>query len=83
MTHAPWLAEVAAARKEFDDQNLAYYKTGFSYSDAVHPAVVAHELADFLYKGQDPARANQHRVGWLRACALRAARAADIVRARS
>jgi thiamine pyrophosphate-dependent acetolactate synthase large subunit-like protein len=54
LTHAPWLAEVAAARKKFDDQNLAYYKTGFSYGDAVHPAVIAHELADFLYNSKIP-----------------------------
>ena len=54
LTHAPWLAEVAAARKKFDDQNLAYYKTGFSYGEAVHPAVIAHELADFLYNGTIP-----------------------------
>jgi thiamine pyrophosphate-dependent acetolactate synthase large subunit-like protein len=54
MAHAPWLAEVAAARKKLDDQNLAYYKTGFSYGDAVHPAVIAHELADFLYNGTIP-----------------------------
>ena len=54
LTHAPWLTEVAAARKKFDDQNLAYYKTGFGYGDAVHPAVIAHELADFLYNGKIP-----------------------------
>lgn len=54
MTHDAWLAEVAAARKRFEDQNLEYYKTGLSYTDAVHPAVIAKELGDFLYRGHLP-----------------------------
>ena len=36
MTRAAWVAEVAAARQKFDAQNDEYYKTGLSYSDAVH-----------------------------------------------
>ena len=28
MTHDAWVAEIAAARKKFEDQNLEYYKTG-------------------------------------------------------
>ncbi len=54
MTHDAWLAEIAAARKRFEDQNLEYYKTGLKYSDAVHPAVIARELGDFLYRGAIP-----------------------------
>jgi thiamine pyrophosphate-dependent acetolactate synthase large subunit-like protein len=54
MHHDAWLAEIAAARKRFEDQNLAYYKTGLGYSDAVHPAVIAKELGDFLYRGALP-----------------------------
>ena len=53
-SHDSWIAEIGAARKKFEDQNLDYYKTGLSYSDAVHPAVIAHELADFLYHGKIP-----------------------------
>lgn len=49
-----WLAEVAAARKQFEDENLAHYKLGASYTDAVHPAVIAKELADFMYRGSIP-----------------------------
>jgi peptidoglycan-associated lipoprotein len=48
MTHDAWLAEIAAARRRFEDQNAEYYKTGLGYSDAVHPAVIAKELGDFL-----------------------------------
>jgi thiamine pyrophosphate-dependent acetolactate synthase large subunit-like protein len=48
------VAEIAAARKRFEDQNAEYYKTGLSYTDAVHPAVIAKELADFLYRGLLP-----------------------------
>lgn len=54
MTHTSWVAEIAAARKRFEDQNLEYYKTGLSYTDAVHPAVIAKELGDFLYRGALP-----------------------------
>jgi thiamine pyrophosphate-dependent acetolactate synthase large subunit-like protein len=54
MTHAPWVAEIASARKRFEDQNLEYYKTGLTYTDAVHPAVIARELGDFLYRGRLP-----------------------------
>jgi thiamine pyrophosphate-dependent acetolactate synthase large subunit-like protein len=54
MSHDAWVAEIAAARKKFEDQNLDYYKTGLTYSDAVHPAVIARELGEFLYTGSIP-----------------------------
>jgi thiamine pyrophosphate-dependent acetolactate synthase large subunit-like protein len=54
MTHDSWLAEVASARRKFEAQNLEHYKLGVAYADAVHPAVIAHELADFLYNGTLP-----------------------------
>ncbi|MGH9662000.1 MAG: thiamine pyrophosphate-binding protein [Bryobacteraceae bacterium] len=47
-----WRDELAAERKKFEDQNAAYYKTGLGYADAVHPAVIARELAEFLYRGE-------------------------------
>jgi len=46
-----WVAELAAERKKFEDENADYYKTGLSYKDAVHPAVIAQQLSDFLYRG--------------------------------
>ena len=54
MSHDAWVAEIAAARKKFEDQNLDYYKTGLTYADAVHPAVIARELGEFLYHGSIP-----------------------------
>jgi thiamine pyrophosphate-dependent acetolactate synthase large subunit-like protein len=54
LAHDTWVAEIAAARKRFEEQNAEYYKVGSSYTDAVHPAVVAKELADFLYRGSLP-----------------------------
>jgi len=54
MRHDAWLAEVLAARKKFEAENEAIYKQGASYTDAVHPAVIAKELADFLYRGHLP-----------------------------
>jgi len=54
MTHVAWVAEIASARKKFEDQNLEYYKTALTYTDAVHPAVIAKELGDFLYRGKLP-----------------------------
>ena len=54
LTHDSWIAEIAAARRKFEDQNAEYYKTGLGYTDAVHPAVIAKELGDFLYRGTLP-----------------------------
>jgi thiamine pyrophosphate-dependent acetolactate synthase large subunit-like protein len=54
LTHDGWIAEIAAARRKFEDQNAEYYKIGLSYTDAVHPAVIAKELGDFLYRGKLP-----------------------------
>jgi thiamine pyrophosphate-dependent acetolactate synthase large subunit-like protein len=46
-----WVAEVAAARESFEQENDTHYKKGLSYTDAVHPAVIATELSNFLYHG--------------------------------
>jgi thiamine pyrophosphate-dependent acetolactate synthase large subunit-like protein len=54
MKHDAWVAEIAAARKKFEDECDSYYKVGASYTDAVHPAVIAKELGDFLYRGDIP-----------------------------
>ncbi|MFY9607637.1 MAG: thiamine pyrophosphate-binding protein [Blastocatellia bacterium] len=54
MKHDAWVAEVAAARKKFEGECDAFYKLGLSYIDAVHPAVIAKELSDFLYRGSIP-----------------------------
>ncbi|MFN0084745.1 MAG: thiamine pyrophosphate-binding protein [Blastocatellia bacterium] len=54
MKHDAWLAEIAAARKKFEDESESYYKLGLGYKDAVHPAVIAKELADFMYRGKLP-----------------------------
>jgi thiamine pyrophosphate-dependent acetolactate synthase large subunit-like protein len=52
--HDAWVAEVAAARKKFEDELDKFYALGSSYSDAVHPAVIAKELTDFMYRGKLP-----------------------------
>ena len=54
LSHDSWIAEVAAARRKFEDQNAEYYRIGSTYKDAVHPAVIAKELGDFLYRGNLP-----------------------------
>jgi thiamine pyrophosphate-dependent acetolactate synthase large subunit-like protein len=54
LTHDSWIAEIAAARRKFEDQNAEYYRIGSTYADAVHPAVIAKELGDFLYRGKLP-----------------------------
>lgn len=54
LAHDAWIAEIAAARRKFEDQNAEYYKIGLGYTDAVHPAVIAKELGDFLYRGTLP-----------------------------
>jgi thiamine pyrophosphate-dependent acetolactate synthase large subunit-like protein len=54
MKHDAWVAEIAAARKKFEDELDGFYKTGLGYTDAVHPAVIAKELSDFMYRGKLP-----------------------------
>jgi acetolactate synthase-1/2/3 large subunit len=54
ISREPWIAEIAAAKAKFAAENDSYYKMGAGYSDAVHPAVIAKELADFLYAGSLP-----------------------------
>jgi thiamine pyrophosphate-dependent acetolactate synthase large subunit-like protein len=54
---APWVAELAAARKKFEDQNDEYYALGLKYSQqtgSIHPAVTGKVMADFLYRGGIP-----------------------------
>ncbi len=54
MRHDAWIAEIATARRKFQDELDEIYSQGSSYRDAVHPAVIAKELSDFLYKGDLP-----------------------------
>ena len=54
LRHEAWVAEVAAARDDFEAENAQYYQTGSGYTDAVHPAVIGKELADFLHAGGIP-----------------------------
>jgi acetolactate synthase I/II/III large subunit len=54
MKHDAWVAEIAAARRKFEDELESFYKLGAGYKDAVHPAVIAKELADFMYHGKIP-----------------------------
>jgi thiamine pyrophosphate-dependent acetolactate synthase large subunit-like protein len=54
MQHEAWLAEVASARKKFEDELDTFYAKALTYTDAVHPAVIAKELTDFMYRGKLP-----------------------------
>jgi thiamine pyrophosphate-dependent acetolactate synthase large subunit-like protein len=51
---AQWVGEVAAARQAFEAENEQFYQTGLGYPDAVHPAVIGKELADFIHRGSLP-----------------------------
>lgn len=63
-----WVAEVAAARKVFEEQHMEVYKLGLKYSadtNHIHPAVIAKETHDFLYKGDiDPKATLTGSGGW-------------------
>jgi thiamine pyrophosphate-dependent acetolactate synthase large subunit-like protein len=63
-----WVNELAAARKKFEDTNLAHYQLGLKHSaatDHIHPAVMAKEVHDFLYKGDiDPKQTVTGIGGW-------------------
>jgi hypothetical protein len=54
MRHDAWVAEVAAARAKFEAENEAMYQVASKYTDAVHPAVIAKVLSDFVYRGNIP-----------------------------
>jgi thiamine pyrophosphate-dependent acetolactate synthase large subunit-like protein len=60
-----WVNELAAARQKFERTNLDHYALGLKHSQAtghLHPAVMAKEVHDFLYKGDiDP---KQTVTGW-------------------
>src|SRR5260221_3670250 len=49
-----WLAEVQAARVKFEEENETIYKLGAANTDAVHPAVIAKHLAEFLQNRDIP-----------------------------
>ena len=53
-------------------------RSASSYTDAVHPAVIAKELGDFLYRGTAAEGTDHRRVRRLRHRALRAPRAARL-----
>ncbi len=63
-----WVDELAAARKAFEKTNLDHYALGLKHSLAtnhVHPAVMAKEIHDFLYKGDiDPKAVVTGSGGW-------------------
>lgn len=64
-----WVAELASARQAFEKENLQQYDLGLKYSratDHLHPAVLAKETHDFLYKGDiDPKQTVTGYGGWL------------------
>lgn len=64
----PWVTELAAARAAFEKQHLDVYELGLKYSrdtGTVHPAVLAKEVHDFLYKGEiDPKQTLTGSGGW-------------------
>ena len=52
-----WRDELAAARAAFEAENDEHYRLGLRYSEqagCVHPAVIAKELEDLLYRGDVP-----------------------------
>ena len=63
-----WVNELAAARAKFEKINLDHYELGLQHCKAtnrVHPAVMAKEVHDFLYKGDiDPKQTVTGMGGW-------------------
>jgi thiamine pyrophosphate-dependent acetolactate synthase large subunit-like protein len=52
MRRPGWIAEIQAARRAFAAENADLYAQGRRFDDAVHPAVIAHETATFLYESE-------------------------------
>jgi len=63
-----WVGELASARQKFEKTNLDHYELGLKYSkdtNHIHPAVMAKEVHDFLYKGDiDPKQTVTGSGGW-------------------
>lgn len=63
-----WVSELATARQAFEKQHLDVYELGLKYSkdtNTIHPAVMAKEVHDFLYKGSiDPKQTVTGSGGW-------------------
>ncbi len=63
-----WVSELATARQAFEKQHLDVYQLGLKYShetNTVHPAVLAKEVHDFLYRGEiDPKQTVTGSGGW-------------------
>jgi len=63
-----WVSELATARATFEKQHLDTYALGVKYSqetNTIHPAVMAKEVHDFLYKGSiDPKQTVTGSGGW-------------------
>jgi len=54
LKHESWIGDLRAGREGMEKDNAEYYKQGLAFSDAVHPAVIAQELSDFMYRGSIP-----------------------------
>lgn len=63
-----WVAELAAGRAAWEEQIMGEYKLGLDHTaatDHIHPAVMAKEVHDFLYKGDiDPKQTVTGSGGW-------------------
>jgi thiamine pyrophosphate-dependent acetolactate synthase large subunit-like protein len=63
-----WVNELAAARQAYEKTNLDHYELGLKHSRAtnhIHPAVMAKEVHDFLYRGDiDPRQTVTGSGGW-------------------
>ncbi|MFN7945194.1 MAG: thiamine pyrophosphate-binding protein [Blastocatellia bacterium] len=63
-----WVNELAAARQAYEKLHTDVYQQGLKYSadtNALHPAVMAKEIHDFLYKGEiDPKQTVTGLGGW-------------------
>jgi acetolactate synthase I/II/III large subunit len=63
-----WVSEIAGARQKYEKKNLDDYALGLKHSQAtnhIHPAVMAKEVHDLLYKGDiDPKQTVTGSGGW-------------------
>ena len=78
MTHDAWVAEIAAARKQFEDQNDEYYKIGLGYTRCRASGGDREGARRFPLSRQAAEGADDDRVRRLRHRALRAPRAARL-----
>ena len=54
MNNRSWVNEIKSAKKKFEEENEEIYNEYRNFREAIHPAVIAKQLSDFIYEDDLP-----------------------------